>query len=581
MEPVIYFIGRLHPMLVHAPIGLLIGLVILEVVFKVRGSALQKQLDQTVRLVLLVLIVSSCVGAMVTGLIRRDEEGYGSLTADLHEWFGIGLSVVLLGALIAAACRALKTYAASLLLAAGLITAAGHFGASLTHGVNFLTEPFITRVPKPLRTPPDTNATQQSNGSASDAAPAAATNADTDTDSTPPATISQFQLTVAPFFENHCVSCHGPTKVKGSLRLDSPEGILAGGDVGPAILTDAPLDSPILTRLLLPLDDEDHMPPDSRQQPTEAEIEVIRAWLASGASFTAPARITTSTPPAGRTTPTSPSAPASASASQPAKAAAAAAPRRAARPEPKEHPDPAAIAVIREALIHIAPIAQSSTLYEIDTAAVAPTIDDAVLERLITPVLSNISDLRLTRTRVGSTTIALTAKMPYLRSLDLSGTPIDDAALTRIADHKTLETLTITRTAISDPAPLLTLPALTNLYCWNTKFSEDALATLGARKGLILNSGQPAATAPLESEPKPVLAPSANTSPNTPAPTPNTTPTPASLTPINTMCPVSGKPIDAGKLVVYKGRVVGLCCEHCAQAFLADPEKYAEKLPKP
>jgi YHS domain-containing protein len=47
------------------------------------------------------------------------------------------------------------------------------------------------------------------------------------------------------------------------------------------------------------------------------------------------------------------------------------------------------------------------------------------------------------------------------------------------------------------------------------------------------------------------------------------------------MCPVSGKPIDAGKLVVYKGRVVGLCCEHCAQAFLADPEKYAEKLPKP
>jgi uncharacterized membrane protein len=572
MEPLVYFIGRLHPMLVHAPIGMLIGLIVLEVVFKVRRSALQSQLDHTVRIALLFLIASSCVAAIVTGLIRRDEEGYGSLNADLHQWFGIGLGVVLIGSCIAAACRALKTYATMLILAAGLITAAGHFGASLTHGTNFLTEPFISRVPKPLITQPNTNGTEQINGSASNAATTnattAAANSSTDTNTTPPAKRSQFQLTVAPILENRCVSCHGPTKIKGSLRLDSPESILAGGDVGPALLAADPLQSPILTRLLLPLDHDDHMPPDSRPQPTTAEIETIRAWLASGASFTAPSPSTIPLSPPIRTP--APNNTASTTANTPNP--------RPARPEPASHPDPAAIAALRAALIHIAPISQHSTLYEVDVAAIAPAVDDAVIEKLLTPVFPNIAHLNLARTKIGQPTLALTARMPHLAKLDLSGTPIDDAALVALASHPTLEFLTITRTAISDPAPLLTLPALTHLYCWNTRLSEEALTTLRARPGLTLNSGSRPAPNALETEPPPVLAKSSDTPPpsSTPIPTPS-----ANLKPINSMCPVSNKPIDPTKLVVYQGRVVGLCCEHCAEAFLADPAKYAEKLPKP
>jgi len=557
MEPLVYFLGRLHPMLVHAPIGMLIGLIVLEVAFKVRRSALHTQLDHTVRIVLLFLIASSCIAAIVTGLIRRDEEGYGSFNADLHQWLGIGLGVVLIASCLAAARRALKTYAIMLLLAAGLITAAGHFGASLTHGANFLTEPFITRVPKPLVTQPKTNATEPVNESATTAA-APISNAQAN--STPPATLSQFQLTVAPILENHCISCHGPTKVKGSLRLDSPESILKGGDVGPAMLTAAPLDSPILTRLLLPLDDDDHMPPDSRPQPTAAEIETIRAWLASGGSFTAPAPSTHPLPTPTPITNNTPSATAHTPILRPA------------RPEPATHPDPSALAAIRAALIHIAPVSQHSTLYDVDVAAIAPTIDDAAIEKLLTPVLTNIAHLNLARSRIGQPTLALTARMPHLTKLDLSGTPIDDAALAALANHPTLESLTITRTAISDPAPLLTLPALTHLYCWNTRLSDQAIASLRAKPGLTLNSGTRPAPTALETEPPPILAKSSDTPP--PPPTPD-------LKPINTLCPVSNKPIDATKLVVYQGRVVGLCCEHCAEAFLADPEKYAGKLPKP
>ncbi|MFX8466409.1 c-type cytochrome domain-containing protein, partial [Acinetobacter baumannii] len=34
---------------------------------------------------------------------------------------------------------------------------------------------------------------------------------------------------VLPLLKSRCISCHGPDKVEGSLRLDSREAVLAGG----------------------------------------------------------------------------------------------------------------------------------------------------------------------------------------------------------------------------------------------------------------------------------------------------------------------------------------------------------------
>ena len=48
----------------------------------------------------------------------------------------------------------------------------------------------------------------------------------------PPAV--DFARDVQPVLAKHCVSCHGPDKQKGGLRLDSREGWQTGGDSGPA-----------------------------------------------------------------------------------------------------------------------------------------------------------------------------------------------------------------------------------------------------------------------------------------------------------------------------------------------------------
>lgn len=47
---------------------------------------------------------------------------------------------------------------------------------------------------------------------------------------------------------------------------------------------------------------------------------------------------------------------------------------------------------------------------------------------------------------------------------------------------------------------------------------------------------------------------------------------------VQTICPVMGNPIDPEFWVWYKGRGVYFCCGHCIEPFLAEPEKYLEKI---
>ena len=40
-----------------------------------------------------------------------------------------------------------------------------------------------------------------------------------------------------------------------------------------------------LVRLMLSLEDEDHMPPNEKPQPSSSEIALIQAWINEGAKF--------------------------------------------------------------------------------------------------------------------------------------------------------------------------------------------------------------------------------------------------------------------------------------------------------
>ena len=49
-----------------------------------------------------------------------------------------------------------------------------------------------------------------------------------------------FEKEVRPIFVEHCQSCHGAKKHESNLRLDSPTGLINGGDSGPVIVANSP-----------------------------------------------------------------------------------------------------------------------------------------------------------------------------------------------------------------------------------------------------------------------------------------------------------------------------------------------------
>jgi hypothetical protein len=70
-----------------------------------------------------------------------------------------------------------------------------------------------------------------------------------------------------------------PETPNRDLRLDSLAAVRKGGKNGPVLKPGESQASPLLRRLLLPLDHDDHMPPDGKPQPTAAEIAVLKRCI--------------------------------------------------------------------------------------------------------------------------------------------------------------------------------------------------------------------------------------------------------------------------------------------------------------
>ena len=87
---------------------------------------------------------------------------------------------------------------------------------------------------------------------------------------------------VRPLLDLRCVSCHGPAKVKGGLRLDSREALLKGGDTGPAVVPGQP-DQSLLIDAVLHSKKELAMPP--KEKLTTNDVAVLARWIREGAPW--------------------------------------------------------------------------------------------------------------------------------------------------------------------------------------------------------------------------------------------------------------------------------------------------------
>ena len=95
-----------------------------------------------------------------------------------------------------------------------------------------------------------------------------------------PEKLEFFESKVRPILVQRCYECHSGQESNGGLRLDYREGLLKGGDSGPALQADEPQGS-LLLRAIRYQNADLQMPPSGKLDATE--IEVLETWVAQGA----------------------------------------------------------------------------------------------------------------------------------------------------------------------------------------------------------------------------------------------------------------------------------------------------------
>ena len=257
------FLGRLHPLIVHFPIGLLSVALLLEAV-----SWFRKSTDFRAGISAMVWIgAGSSVMAAALGLLLMNQEDYGGTTASIHQWTGLITMALAILTVVAFRAGRMALYRGLLIGTVVGVSLAGHYGAMLTHGDDYLTS--VLPFGKEPGAPGAGN---------SKFAFASASQSLTDQQ------IGELNLEVRSILAHNCYSCHSAAKMKGGLRLDKKEFVLKGGEDGVVLVAGHPEKSDLIRRIKLPAGHDDAMPTKGKRL-TENEIALLEFWIKQGAPW--------------------------------------------------------------------------------------------------------------------------------------------------------------------------------------------------------------------------------------------------------------------------------------------------------
>ena len=255
----IELIGHFHPLLVHLPIGiLLIGLLLQWL----SGKPAYAGIQPAIKVILLAGTITALFSC-ITGYFLSISDDYDQSMINWHMWFAIGVlvvSAILYTKEVNPNVQINKTILSITLLVMLMIT--GHLGGSLTHGSDYLSKPFA-------------NLLSNDSNSATTIKPLPNVQE-----------AMAYNDVIRPILQTKCYSCHNANKKKGGLRMDDITLLMKGGKEGKVIDLEHTDSSELLKRLLLPTDNDDHMPPKEKPQPTESQVALIHWWISSHADFT-------------------------------------------------------------------------------------------------------------------------------------------------------------------------------------------------------------------------------------------------------------------------------------------------------
>jgi hypothetical protein len=417
-------LGRMHPLLLHFPIALLVVYALLVFVSK---TPAESPADESLRADDLLLLGSFTAAlSALMGLLLSKEGGYteGSLT--WHKWGG---------ALIAFASYGWYTFRKTCnhqpILSKGipvamvaLVTFAGHQGANITHGENFVLAPVMP---------------------------------DESFENVPFAEAVIFDHMVQPILREKCMSCHNGRKAKGELVMETPDAILAGGKNGPLWDSANYEASLLLKRIHLPESIEEHMPPEGKSQLTDEEKEVLEAWIASGASFQALAAETAPDQPLYQIA----QAKFNVNKAYDFKAA-----------------DPELVESLNSNYRIISPVALNSPALTVTFFSSEAFASDQLKE--LEKIRTQVVELSLNKIPVKDEDLSLLVSFENLEKLHLNFTSVTDKGLASLAKLSHLQELSLSGTAVtaSGISGLKSLSTLKKVFIWNTGIEATEVSQL-------------------------------------------------------------------------------------------------------
>lgn len=430
-------IGRLHPALVHLPIGILLIALLLQWL----SQKPQYAIAHGVLKMLWAFGAASALLSCITGYILSVHDQYNDAAVALHMWSGIGVAAVSLLLFAKVSARQYDVlYKGGAVVLLLFIVAAGHLGGSLTHGSDY----FLSAL--------------QNKSSSGDSVVIK-----------PIADVQQAQVyndIVKPILQTRCYSCHGENKQKAKLRLDDSTNILKGSEDGVVLKPGDAAHSDLVKSLLLPREDKKHMPPKEKAQLTPNQIALIQWWIDQGAPFTR--TVATLTQP---------------DAIKPALLSLQheemkKLPDTQVPTEPVTAADTSAIQALKRRGVVILPIAQGSN-YLSANFSLAAQVHDSDLQ-LLQPLQKQLVWVKLGETGVTDGGLATLARCTQLRALWLNHTLVTDSGMKTLASLKNLSLLNLVGTQVTEAGVLQLkgLPQLKTIYLFQSKVAASHFTDL-------------------------------------------------------------------------------------------------------
>lgn len=442
---VVDFVGRFHPVVVHLPIGILLLGGFFQL-FSRKYTALQPALPY--------VLLWGGLGAVVsciTGYLLSTGGGYDPDLTSQHQWLGIAtafLSFVFYFVVKGNTTATIRNgFAFSII---GLITITGHLGGSLTHGSGYLTEGFSGGEASGLKPIPNVQEAVL------------------------------YTDIVQPILKSRCYSCHGSEKQRGKLRLDDEAQILAGGESGAAVVPGNVDDSELIKRLLLPISNDEHMPPKEKPQLSKEEIALLSWWVNSGADFGKKVKDLEQ-----------PEAVKPVLAALQSGSTSLESDVKSAIPDESVNPaDEKALSALREAGAVVLPTARDNNYLTVSFITAGKGVDSLI--ELLDPIRKQLVWLRLDDSDVSDAAMARISKLSNLTRLYLTNTKVTDDGIAQLRNLKQLQVLNLVNTAVTDKGllSLKDLEALRAIYLYKSRVDKARWSDLKtAFPAAVLDSG--------------------------------------------------------------------------------------------